>query len=526
MTQTIFILFTLFQSTLFATSEIRIGAATQPESLFFPIANDHVSDLVTQLVVEPLVTLDLQTNQLTARLAQSWTVHKNTIQFKLNPKAKFSNGEEVRADDVLNTFNAFKNKKIPSPDFESQLGSVKSVATPDPHTITFTFNAASVDHLQRFVWMPILSAKTIDEIEAKKNYARELSGSGPYSVESVEPGNKITLIRNKNYWGDKEFLNSPKFLFEKVSIKIIPDYNTQIEMLKNGAIDYLPILSSKSWNTDLKGPAFDNKQIIKSQTESKLNYQVTGIVWNTRLALFQSVKTRRALSHLFPVQKFITNFFYDSYKPASGIFHPQSECHSLKNAPQTFDPELAARLLSEEGWVKNKDGYLYNMGKPFQFKLIVRQAASLRHLTLFQEELNKVGIRMTLQPLDWVVALNRVRTHDFEASEYSMDRPVLLSEYKSQWETNGGLNYSGLSDKSVDQLFKKIDSEFNVKKRLQLCQELDEAVSKLHPLAFGWEQVYLRLAYTNRFETTANAIPPYATWRNAFHHWNEKRLTR
>lgn len=518
-TFTLFCIFLCFVAS--ASSEIKIAVFNQPESLFYPIANDHVSDLITQLVVESLIEIDTKTNTVSPLLAKHWKVKKNKIEFTLDEKAKFFDDTPVTAEDVQNTFLAFQSKKIPSPDFDSQLGTVSKIKVLSQKKIIFEFSIDSPDHLRRLVWLPILPTNILNNSRGK-NFAHSLSGSGPYIVESVEAGNKIVLLKNKNYWNLKAAKKNNKYRLEKITLKIIPDFNTQVEMLKNGSIDYLQVLSSKAWNTDFNGALFQQGNLKKLETHSKLDYQVVGIVWNMRNPLFQGVKTRLALAHLYPVKKFIENFFFNSYLQASGIFHPHSECHASENTPKEFNPEKAEKLLQEDGWVRNPDGFLYKNNRPFHFKLIVRQPASLRHLTLYQAELKKVGIQMTLDSQDWVVALNKVRSFDFEASEYSMDRPSLLSEYKTYWGSQGGLNYSGLSDKIVDDLLLKIDTEFQSKKRLELCKALDKRVSELAPLAFGWEQVYLRLAYSGHLNTTETPVYPYANWRNAFLHWERK----
>ena len=127
---------------------------------------------------------------------------------------------------------------------------------------------------------------------------------------------------------------------------------------------------------------------------------------------------------------------------------------------------------------------------------------------------------MNLISTDWVTALNKVRNRDFQASEYSMDRPTLLSDEDLFWKTSGGLNYSGLSDKRVDSLISSLSKEASKKKRLLLCKKLDLLIAELRPLTFGWDQAYLRIAYKKGLDTTKNPVYAYSNWRNAFHHWS------
>ncbi len=504
-------------------SVLRIGVPMSPESLFFPIANDDVSDLISQLVVEPLLKLDQKTNLASPVLAKSWKQEPRKITVYLNPSAKFAEGNTVTSQDVLETFTAFRKKLIPSPTFEAQFGDISEIKIQNPSTFEIHYAQPSSDHLNRLSNFYILSKAALTQIAKYKNFALNLTGSGPYQIDKVSPGKEIRLLKRENYWNNREALNINLYRIEKIHLVILPDGSSQIEMLKRGDIDYLNILSSKSWNKDLEGELFATKKISKLEFPSKQNYQVVGIVWNLRLPLFQSRNVREALAKLYPVKRYIKDFFYNSYLPSTGIFHSRSECHSPKNPGVEFSVSDAEKLLKQDGWVRAGDGLLYKNKIPFKFNLIVRQAASLRHLALYQEILKQAGIQMNFLTLDWVSALNKVRAYDFEASEYSMDRPTNLSDLSYLWASEGRLNYSGLSDKKVDDLILKIKTEFNQKKRVELCQSLDERIANLYPLAFGWDQAFLRLAYWNRFDVSQEPVFAYSTWRNAFHHWAEKK---
>lgn len=62
------------------------------------------------------------------------------------------------------------------------------------------------------------------------------AGTGPYILKEFSPGERIVFVRNPNYWGD------PKPRLDRITIRQIPDQNTQFEALRAGSVDVLSTL--------------------------------------------------------------------------------------------------------------------------------------------------------------------------------------------------------------------------------------------------------------------------------------------
>lgn len=152
-----------------------------------------------ELIYEPLVRLDSELKIIPA-LAQSWefTEDGKTLTFKLDPEAKFQNGDKVTSADVKASFERLMAEETGAAARANFL-SIESIDTPDETTAVFNLSQPDV---------PILTAMTsinaavvpVSEIEAGSIGTKAI-GSGPFKLEKWEPNAKEVLSANKDWAG-------------------------------------------------------------------------------------------------------------------------------------------------------------------------------------------------------------------------------------------------------------------------------------------------------------------------------------
>ena len=346
------------------------------------------------LVLEPLVDVDPNTYEVIPLLAESYSVSKDkkTFTFKLNPNARFSDGKPVTSADVTFTWDTIMNPKNKTAPFQSEFGSFESCTALDEKTVVFKAKTRHFKNLEKLRNFLVLPKHFYSAGDFNKGFSTRMLGSGPYILDEVKQGDRLTLKRSPDYWGAGLKQNIGRYNFDKIVFKAVPDYNVQFEMFKRGDIDYYYFLISKMWATGTNGPLFQKAYVKKLKAENLLPYGTAGVVWNLRRPLFQDKKVRLALSHLMNIDKFIKDLFYNNYVHATGTIHTRSKYHSSKLNPISYDPPAARKLLKEEGWEKvGSDGVLLKGGQRFEFDILVDNPSMERPLTVFQEDLEANG---------------------------------------------------------------------------------------------------------------------------------------
>ena len=513
-----------------ATHLIRIGLAGFPTSLLHYLGYDEYSEAITSLVLEPLVTLDPQTLQPQAALARRFDENgsKTRFEFEIHPKATFSDGSPVTAADVLATWNQLKTAGPPAATYAALFDGIEHCQALSSQKVVFTSKQPVAAGLGLFSQLFIMPAKVFIGKSLLKDFNESFVGSGPYRIDQVVWGKSISLKRNKQYWGFREKSNERKYQLEQVEFIVQSDPTALFHMLVKDQIDYLYFLSARSWAKDTAHPLFKKGTIKKLEVNNRLPFAMAGIAWNLRKPLFQDVRVRLALAHLFNRDRLIKEFFFDQYLPATGIAHSKSAFHHPKNDPVSFDPQKAHALLKEAGWIQSEGSHQYMKdGKPLQFEILTGNPPAGKYLAFYQEDLRKAGIRITIRVVDWPTYLRMRGQGSFEALDFSRNRDELLRDLDITWHSNGASdpasgNITGFKNKKVDDLLAQLKSETRVSTREHLIQQLDLLISQNHPMAFSWEPKYQRIAFWDRYEFIDPGYHAFSRWNQLFHDWQWK----
>ncbi len=504
-----------------------VGLNSYPKHLLLYLANEEVSQAIDIQVLETLMEYHPETYELVPLLAEDWKVSKDkkTFTIKLNPKATFSDGKPLTAEDVKFTWDTVMNPKNQTVPFQSYYESFESCTVKDTHTLEFKVRTVHFKNLPKLGEFMVLPKHVYSTGDFNKAYNNILVGSGPYIVSEAKTGEKVTLTRNENYWGKDLPLNIGRNNFGKLVYKSVPDYNVGLEQFKRGDIDYFYFLVSKMWATQTDGPLFQNNYIKKIRGENSFPFGMQGFAWNMRKPLFQDAKVRRALTHAMDRERYIRDLFYGQYIVSTGIVSPKSEYHSPNNKPIPYDPKKAKALLKEAGWDKtDSDGILIKDGKRFEFEVLCENPALTRFLTVVQEDFKKMGVKMSIRPTDWATFIKLMDDRQFDVVAAARSRMVEPSDFSNEWgmkeaDLKGSNNVPGYKNEEVDALTKKIDTTFEKKERLKLVRRLDEIISQDQPYSFTYEATYFRVAHWNRFGFQGKGYFNYSNWRDTFQYW-------
>src|SRR4030081_1721746 len=122
------------------------------------------------------------------------------VTFHLDPKARFSDGQPLLADDVLFSWALLRDHGRPN--HRQYYSKVAKAEALDPLTVRVDFGGVRDRELPLILGlMPILSKHAVDAATFEETSMTAPMGTGPYRVTSVKPGASVTLMRNPDYWG-------------------------------------------------------------------------------------------------------------------------------------------------------------------------------------------------------------------------------------------------------------------------------------------------------------------------------------
>lgn len=503
------------------------GIGAYPKSILYYISNDVYAAEISSLIFESLVERNPETYQLIPALATSWEESKDhmTFTFKINPKARFSDGKPVTAHDVKFTWDVIQNPKNNTVPMRVALTSIASCEVVDDLTVKFHAKTLHYKNFDKAASMMVLPKHFFEKGDFNRDFHNKLLGSGAYILHKAERGEKVILRRDPKYWGWMLDQNKGRYNFEELVFKAVGDYNVQYEMFKRGDFDLFEFYVSKMWITETNGPLYDKKLIKKMRIENSEPRGMQGIAWNLRRPLFQDIRVRKALALLMNRKQWIEDLFYNQYKLSKGIIQLDSEYQDPSIVPVPYDPSAAKKLLNEAGWSQtDSSGILVKDGKRFEFELLENSDAGMRYLTRYQEDLKKMGIQMNIRVVDWTTAIKLVEDRKYDARALAYTRGVEPSDFASMWgseaaDTKGSSNFTGYKNPAADKLCLEIDQTFDKKKRIPLVHKLAKMIFDEHLVAWGWELAFGRVAYWDKFSFPGKGYFKYSSPRDMIHYW-------
>lgn len=469
-----------------------------------------------------------------------------SVVFKLNPNAKFSNGDSVLAKDVKHSFDMITSK-LASPRQRVLLEDLKSCVVMGERTVRFDFKN-SEKHMP-FVAGSLMvfshkwgGGKAFDQIVTDVPIA-----SGPYKIGKVDFGKTITYERRADYWGWNLGVRKGTYNFQSITYKTYTDDTVRLEAFKAGEFDAMEENIARRWARQYTGKAFSSGELTKVEFPNQFPGAYQGYVFNTRRAMFKDIRVRQAIALAMDFEWMNRQLFYNAYaripshfaakeftaqglpgadeleflEPLRGQLKPDvfgaAAVPSNTDEPNSLRANLlrARALLSQAGWVY-RDGALRDAsGKPMVIEMLFDNASLQRVLNPYQKNLEKLGIRMNFRIVDFALSKKRLDLFDFDMTSVAYGSGAipggnLKDVYGSESaKREGNLNLWGLENPAVDRLIEQIERAKSYEQLRGAARALDRVLAHEHIAVSNWYSPSYRSAFKARAFDRPKQPPKY-----------------
>ena len=244
---------------------------------------------------------------------------RSYVTFRLDPLARFSDGQPVLAEDVLFSWALLRDKGRPN--HRLYYAKVAKAEAPDARTVRFDLGGANDRELPLILGlMPVLPKHAVDVATFEETSMTAPIGSGPYRVTAVKPGASLTLTRNPDYWGRDLPVNRGLWNFDEIRLDFYREANGAFEAFKRGLYDFRVETEPLRWHDGYDFPAARNGEVIRDVIKTGMPQPSEFLVFNTRRPMFADIRVRQALTLLFDFEWINRNYFFGLYGRAGGFF--------------------------------------------------------------------------------------------------------------------------------------------------------------------------------------------------------------
>ncbi len=480
--------------------------SSQPRSLHPIRASDASAHVIHNKVIEKLLTRNIDTHQLEPSLAERWEVsHDHKVYtFYLRKNVLWHDEKPLTAHDVKFSLQAHQDVSYGGAHYISYFENIKKAEVLNSHTIKFYAKQKYFGSFEKLVTLLKIIPKHIYEGK-KTKLNRVLVGSGPYELHQYDRNKNIALKKNKKWWG----INTKKdrHHFEKIVFRIINSSQDALMRMEQGQLDYLG-LSSESYFKKTSKPPWGTT-VLKKKIQNLSPKAYSFIAWNFQNPLFKDKRIRKALSYLMNRKLMNDKFSNNSNYLTAGPIYRQSEYADFNIQPIPFSSEKALQLLTSAGWKdSDQNGILDKQEKgrlkEFRFTLLFPTKEWEKYLTIYQQDLKKNGIDMSLKLMEWVSFTKALDEKNFDAITLAWIATEIEWYPKQIWHSesiaNKGSNFISYRNTEVDRLIDSANIEMDRKKRIQLLKKVYRIIVEDHPYSFMFNPKYGFYAYSKRVQ--------------------------
>ncbi len=421
-----------------------------------------IAAVVFYNVQEALVKVDRH-GRLVPWLAERWyTTDSKNYTFFLRRGVHFHNGREMKAADVKYVLDRAVNPETKHP-YRVQYEAIRDVIVKDDYTISVALKHPDAT----FLWTIARQGSVIYPREAVDTLKTQPIGTGPFVVSEWVRGDRIVLVRNKDYW------QKGLPYLDKVTFRFIPDPNSAMAALKSGDVDVSGFgLGPESVDEFKKDGRF---QVIVGDTTNDVTLSL-----NNSKKPYSDKRVRLAITHAINKEEVLKGAMFGYGKILGSNVDPLNPYYVDVSKRVPYDPAKAKRLLAEAGYPNGFDAVL---------KVAPQYYYTVRSAEVLVNQFAKVGIRAKIEQIEWGQWLSQV----WKDANYDMS----IIGHAEAWDIGNFANpkyYFRWDNAQFQKLFKESEVTVDDKKRRELYVKMQYMLADEAPAVWLFMHPYLVVA--------------------------------
>lgn len=482
-------------------------------------ANGSIRGYLLDDVYIPLLNRNPNTLKPIPACAAQWATgaDKKTFFFKLDPDAKFSDGEPVRADNFLFMFFFMQSTYHKDLWYTEQYKKrFDNITKYDDLTLSITIAEAKpdgIDNAGSLRPLPIAFHKHVGDDYIQAYNWKFIPTTGPYEVKDsgLKKGESVTFTRIKDWWAkDKKFyrrLYNP----DRVVLDVIRDPSKAIEVFRNGELDCYPLNLPERWykNFPDNDPLVEKGYLHKVTFYNQVPRPTYGLWINSSRPLLDNRDIREGLHFASNWDLVIKQVFYGDYERLNMAEEGFGEFSDPSIKARPFDPAKAGESFAKAGFTeRGSDGILKNaQGQRLAFTITNSYKPLEPALVVIKEEARKAGVEFNIETPEGTTAWKKYneRKHDIAFTAFN----VSVEMYPRFWEDWHGINaydkdgkiktdtnnFTMLNDKELNDWIDQYDKSEDAAEMKELAWKMERRVHDHAVFVPAFKAPWYRVGY-------------------------------
>ena len=508
-----------------------ITSSTIGEPLTFnlPLANDAYTGGLLGLLYDGLTEVSWLTDEVEPSLAESWEHSEDglTWTFSLRRDVNWHDGQPFTAHDVDFTFNRIiYNEDIPTNtraafifrflEDGEWVEDTMTVTAVDDYTVRFVLPTPFAPFIRsmgtaiypRHILEPHVEDGTFTEVWGIDADPATVIGTGPFTIESYEPGERVVLRRNPDYWLKDAEGNSLPYI-ETIVHLLVEDIEAELALFEAGETDVhgvtgeeyaglKPLEEEGNFTIHQRGPAFGTTFLVFNQNPGLNAESGAPYVAPEKLAWFSNQQFRHAVAHAIDKDRIVAEVMHGLGYPQWAAISPAAgDFHNPDVRKYEYDVEAANDLLDALGWTdRDGDGVREDGdGNPIAFSLATNEGNSVREqvAALIAEGLAAVGLSADYRAIDFGELVGQLTTsYDWEAIVIGLTGGTEPHGGVGVWHSSADLHLWNPKQEEpatdweaqIDELYILGSQELDREKRVEFYRQAQAIAAEQAPLIY------------------------------------------